>query len=285
MKLVIVSGISGAGKTVALKSMEDMGFYCIDNIPVFLVDKFTELLNETGERYSKVALGIDARSGSDLYALENVFKYMDKSKVDYDILFLDADDKKLIKRFKETRRTHPLAQGGRIADGIRIERERLDWLKKRADYVIDTSSMLTKDLKVQLENIFINDSTYKNLYITVMSFGFKYGIPDDADLVFDVRFLPNPFYDDELREKTGIDKAVKDYVMRDSFGDEFLKKLFDMMDFLVPRYISEGKNQLVIAMGCTGGKHRSVTMAEALYDYLKKDSAYGINIFHRDIKK
>lgn len=285
MKLVIVSGISGAGKTVALKSMEDMGFYCIDNIPVFLVDKFTELLNETGERYSKVALGIDARSGNDLGALENVFKHLCSSKVDYEILFLDADDSKLIKRFKETRRAHPLAQEGRIADGIRLERERLDWLKKRADYVIDTSTMLTKDLKTQLENIFIKEAAYKNLYITVMSFGFKYGIPDDADLVFDVRFLPNPFYDEELRSKTGLEEAVRNFVMRGSDGEEFLKRLFDMMDFLIPRYISEGKNQLVIAMGCTGGKHRSVTMAESLYEYLKKDSVYGINIFHRDIRK
>ena len=285
MKLVIVSGISGAGKTVALKSMEDMGFYCIDNLPVFLVDKFTELLNETGERYSKVALGIDARSGNDLGALENVFKHLCSSKVDYEILFLDADDSKLIKRFKETRRAHPLAQEGRIADGIRLERERLDWLKKRADYVIDTSTMLTKDLKTQLENIFIKEAAYKNLYITVMSFGFKYGIPDDADLVFDVRFLPNPFYDEELRSKTGLEEAVRNFVMRGSDGEEFLKRLFDMMDFLIPRYISEGKNQLVIAMGCTGGKHRSVTMAESLYEYLKKDSVYGINIFHRDIRK
>ncbi len=285
MKLVIVSGISGAGKTVALKSMEDMGFYCIDNIPVFLVDKFTELLNETGERYSKVALGIDARSGNDLGALENVFKHLDKSKVDYEILFLDADDKRLIKRFKETRRAHPLAQGGRIADGIRLERERLDWIKKRADYVIDTSSMLTKDLRTQLESIFIKEAAYKNLYITVMSFGFKYGIPDDADLVFDVRFLPNPFYDEELRSRTGLEEVVRNYVMRGTDGKEFLKRLFDMMDFLIPKYIAEGKNQLVIAMGCTGGKHRSVTMAEAIYEYLKKDSVYGINIFHRDIKK
>ena len=285
MKLVIVSGISGAGKTVALKSMEDMGFYCIDNIPVFLVDKFTELLNETGERYSKVALGIDARSGNDLGALENVFKHLCSSKVDYEILFLDADDSKLIKRFKETRRAHPLAQEGRIADGIRLERERLDWLKKRADYVIDTSTMLTKDLKTQLENIFIKEAAYKNLYITVMSFGFKYGIPDDADLVFDVRFLPNPFYDEELRSKTGLEEAVRNFVMRGSDGEEFLKRLFDMMDFLIPRYISEGKNQLVIAMGCTGGKHRSVTMAESLYKKKKKDSVYGINIFHRDIRK
>ena len=284
MKLVIVSGMSGAGKTVALKSMEDMGFYCVDNMPIFLITKFAGAVT-SGSDKRKIAIGVDIRSGEELPGLRDIFRELDGKRISYEILFLDASDKVLLKRYKETRRTHPLARDGRIEDGIREERRELTWLRDRADYVLDTSMLLTRDLRAELMEIYSEDRTFKNLYVTVMSFGFKYGIPEDADLVFDVRFLPNPFYVEGLKEKTGLDKEVRDFVLRFEDGPAFEKKLEDMVDFLIPRYISEGKNQLVIAIGCTGGRHRSVTFAEQLYGHLRRDASFGIKIEHRDIKR
>ncbi len=285
MKLVIVSGMSGAGKTIALKAMEDMGFYCVDNLPIPLIEKFVDILSGSDERMRKTAIGIDVRSGSELPKLRDVLSELDRRQVSYDILFLDASDKVLLKRFKETRRSHPLSKDGRVEDGIREERKELMWLRDKSRFVLDTSSMLTRDLRNQLEQIFSGDQGFRNLYVTVMSFGFKYGIPEDADLVFDVRFLPNPFYVDELKHRTGLDPEVRDYVMRGEDGHVFERKLEDMMDFLIPRYINEGKNQLVIAIGCTGGKHRSVTFAEFLYAYLSGHEEYGTRIDHRDINR
>ena len=284
MKLVIVSGMSGAGKTVALKSMEDMGFYCVDNMPIFLITKFAGAV-ASGSDKRKIAIGVDIRSGEELPGLRDIFRELDGKRISYEILFLDASDKVLLKRYKETRRTHPLARDGRIEDGIREERRELAWLRDRADYVLDTSMLLTRDLRAELMEIYSEDRTFKNLYVTVMSFGFKYGIPEDADLVFDVRFLPNPFYVEGLKEKTGLDKEVRDFVLRFEDGPAFEKKLEDFVDFLIPRYISEGKNQLVIAIGCTGGRHRSVTFAEQLYGHLRRDASFGIKIEHRDIKR
>ena len=284
MKLVIVTGMSGAGKTIALKMLEDIGFYCVDNLPISLVDKFVQLVSE-GTSIEKAALGLDIRSGEELGNLDEILENWRRSNVDVRVLFLDANDAVLIKRYKETRRTHPLAGAGRLENGIEKEREKLAFLKREADYIIDTSMLLTRELRKELEKIFLQDARYKNMYVTVLSFGFKYGIPEDADLVFDVRFLPNPYYDEHLRPLTGQVQAVRDYVMQGGTADAFLKKLYDMIDFLLPNYINEGKNQLVIAVGCTGGKHRSVTIARALYEHLEAVGEYGIRIDHRDIEK
>ena len=284
MKLVIVTGMSGAGKTIDLKMLEDIGFYCVDNLPISLVDKFVQLVSE-GTSIEKAALGLDIRSGEELGNLDEILENWRRSNVDVQVLFLDANDAVLIKRYKETRRTHPLAGAGRLENGIEKEREKLAFLKREADYIIDTSMLLTRELRKELEKIFLQDARYKNMYVTVLSFGFKYGIPEDADLVFDVRFLPNPYYDEHLRPLTGQVQAVRDYVMQGGTADAFLKKLYDMIDFLLPNYINEGKNQLVIAVGCTGGKHRSVTIARALYEHLEAAGEYGIRIDHRDIDK
>lgn len=284
MKLVIVTGMSGAGKTIALKMLEDIGFYCVDNLPISLVDKFVQLVSE-GTSIEKAALGLDIRSGEELGNLDEILENWRRSNVDVQVLFLDANDAVLIKRYKETRRTHPLAGAGRLENGIEKEREKLAFLKREADYIIDTSMLLTRELRKELEKIFLQDARYKNMYVTVLSFGFKYGIPEDADLVFDVRFLPNPYYDEHLRPLTGQVQAVRDYVMQGGTADAFLKKLYNMIDFLLPNYINEGKNQLVIAVGCTGGKHRSVTIARALYEHLEAAGEYGIRIDHRDIDK
>ena len=282
MKLVIVTGMSGAGKTIALKMLEDLGFYCVDNLPVSLVDKFVQLVSDGGD-IKKAALGIDIRNGEGLDGLEEVTEKWRSQQMDIKILFLDASDAALIKRYKETRRTHPLAGRGRLETGIGKERDRLTFLKKKADFIIDTSMLLTRELRQELEKIFQKEEDFKNMFITVMSFGFKYGIPEDADLVFDVRFLPNPYYAEELRPLTGEDSSVRDYVMQGNTAELFLCKLKDMIDFLLPNYINEGKNQLVIAIGCTGGKHRSVTVAKALYAHLKSHGEYGIRMDHRDI--
>ena len=282
MKLVIVTGMSGAGKTIALKMLEDIGFYCVDNLPISLVDKFVQLVSE-GTSIEKAALGLDIRSGEELGNLDEILENWRRSNVDVQVLFLDANDAVLIKRYKETRRTHPLAGAGRLENGIEKEREKLAFLKREADYIIDTSMLLTRELRKELEKIFLQDARYKNMYVTVLSFGFKYGIPEDADLVFDVRFLPNPYYDEHLRPLTGQVQAVRDYVMQGGTADAFLKKLYDMIDFLLPNYINEGKNQLVIAVGCTGGKHRSVTIANMLHEKLKTHRDIGLKIEHRDI--
>ena len=281
MRLVIVTGMSGAGKTTALKMLEDMGYFCVDNLPIPLLPRFVEMFGAPGEEVKNIALGIDVRGGQDFGGLQEVLDELDGKKVNFEILFLDAQDDVLIKRYKETRRQHPLSGSGRVDTGIAKEREKIMFLKMRATYILDTSRMLTRELKLELEKIFVKGESFCNLYITVMSFGFKYGIPQDSDLVFDVRFLPNPYYIDELRDKTGNEPEVQDYVK----AQVFLDKLTDMIDFLIPNYILEGKNQLVIAIGCTGGKHRSVTLANALYRELDRQENYGVRIEHRDIGK
>ena len=285
MRFVIVTGMSGAGKTTALKMLEDMGYFCVDNLPIPLLTRFVEMFSEPEEEVKKIALGLDVRGGQDFTGLQEVLDEMDEKQTSYEILFLDAQDDVLIKRYKETRRQHPLSGSGRVDTGIAKEREKIMFLKMRATYILDTSKMLTRELKLELEKIFVKGESFCNLYITVMSFGFKYGIPQDSDLVFDVRFLPNPYYIDELREKTGNDPEVQDYVLENDKAREFLDKLTDMVDFLIPNYILEGKNQLVIAIGCTGGKHRSVTLANALYQKLGSQENYGVRIEHRDIGK
>ena len=285
MKFVIVTGMSGAGKSTAMKMMEDMGYFCIDNLPIQLLDKLIDFSNTFHCDVYKVAVGIDVRNGSGIDAIPQTLEQLRQKNFPYEILFLDAEDEVLVKRYKETRRNHPLAGSERINKGIVLEREKLQYLKDNADYIIDTSQLLTRELKIELEKIFVQNEDYKNLFITILSFGFKYGIPSDSDIVMDVRFLPNPYYVDGLRAKTGNDKEIQDYVMQFPEANEFIDKLDDMIKFLIPNYISEGKNQLVISIGCTGGKHRSVTLANELYKRLSGCNDYGLKIEHRDIGK
>lgn len=285
MKLVILTGMSGAGKSTALKMMEDIGFYCVDNLPIPLIEKFVELSESSKDELQKFAIGVDIRSGEAFSELHTVLDRLDETGKAAEILYLDAEDQVLVKRYKETRRNHPLAGGERVEAGIALERKQLEFLRKRANYIIDTSRLLTRELRAELEKIFVRQQDYKNLFITILSFGFKYGIPSDSDLVFDVRFLPNPYYVDGLRDKSGNDKEIQDYVLQFKEAHEFLKKLTDMVNFLIPNYIMEGKNQLVISIGCTGGKHRSVTLANELYKQLLGNKEYGLKIEHRDIAK
>ena len=282
---MIVTGMSGAGKTSVLKFLEDINFFCVDNIPPALLPKFAELCYEQEGEIERVAMGIDIRGGKLFNDLFEVLSDLQHKGYEYEILFLDASDDVLIKRYKETRRSHPLSKNGSIQEGIQKEREILKDVKRKATYIIDTSQILTRQLKEQINRIFVENQSYENLMITVQSFGFKYGIPADSDLVFDVRFLPNPYYSEDLRLLTGEDQSVRDYVMQGGTCAQFLDKLYDMMDFLLPNYINEGKNQLVVAVGCTGGKHRSVTVARALCAHLTARAEYGIKIEHRDIDK
>lgn len=284
MRFVVVTGMSGGGKSTALKMLEDTGFYCVDNLPVSLLEKFIELIATPDSEITKVALGLDVRAGHSFAGVTDILYKQKEKGYELEILFMDAQERALVKRYKETRRVHPLAMEGRIEDGIRQERELLAEIRKKADFVIDTTNLLTRELKEELDRIFIQNEEYNNLMITLLSFGFKYGIPADADLVFDVRFLPNPYYIDELKQKTGNDKEVQDYVMQFPEAGAFLDKLTDMLDFLIPNYIKEGKYQLVVAIGCTGGQHRSVTLAGELYARMKNRGGYGIKLFHREQK-
>lgn len=284
MRFVIVTGMSGGGKRTALKMLEDMGFYCVDNLPVALIEKFVELIVTPNSEITKVALGLDVRAGQSFEEVKHILENLRKNGYSFDMLFMETTDSVLLKRYKESRRMHPLAPEGRVEEGISKERKILEPIRGISDYVIDTSRLLTRELKEELDRIFLKNEAYNSLMITVMSFGFKYGIPADADLVFDVRFLPNPFYIDELKHKTGEDKEVQDYVMGFPEAKEFSDKLTDMIRFLIPNYVKEGKYQLVIAVGCTGGKHRSVTLANELYRRLKDHGEYGLTISHRDIR-
>ena len=284
MRFVIVTGMSGAGKTSVLKFLEDINFFCVDNIPPALLPKFAELCYEQKGEIERVTMGIDIRGGKLFNDLFQELSSLEEKGYQYEILFLDASDDVLIKRYKETRRSHPLSRNGSIQEGIRKEREMLRDVKTKSTYIIDTSQILTRQLKEQINSIFVDNKNYENLVITIQSFGFKYGIPTDSDLVFDVRFLPNPFYIQELKELTGNDEPVSSYVMRFEESQIFRKKLVDMMEFLIPHYIKEGKNNLVISIGCTGGKHRSVTLANALYAALDKEK-HTVLLKHHDIEK
>ena len=286
MRFVIVTGVSGAGKSTALKMLEDANYFCVDNLPIPLIEKFVLLISESAaQRFQNVALGVDVRSGQALDELEAVLDKMKEQGYPYEILFLDASDQVLIKRYKETRRTHPLAAGGRVDTGIRLEREKLGFLRARADYIVDTSHLLTRELRSEIRRIFVENQDFSNLMISILSFGFKYGIPNDADLVFDVRCLPNPYYIDELRPLTGEDREVADYVMNSPVSRTLAEKLEDLISFLIPQYVQEGKTNLVIAVGCTGGRHRSVTIAGELYRRLSGNEHYGIRLEHRDMQR
>ncbi len=285
MRFVIVTGMSGSGKRTAMKMLEDVGFYCVDNLPVALIEKFVELITTPTTEVSKVALGLDVRADQSFGGVHSILEQLKSNGYLFEILFLEAGDDVLLKRYKETRRLHPLSPEGRVQEGIQREREILKEIREKADYIIDTSQLLTRELKEEIDDIFVRNKEYNSLIVSILSFGFKKGIPADADLVFDVRFLPNPFYVDELKHKTGNDSEVQNYVMAFPEAGAFLQKLTDMLDFLIPNYVKEGKHQLVIGIGCTGGKHRTVTLANALYAGMKDRGTYGVKLYHRDIEK
>ena len=282
MRFIVVTGMSGSGKTQALKMLEDMGYFCVDNLPLELIGKFAELAATPAQEYSKVALGLDVRS---LYkGSGSVDRFLEIMKeYPHEILYLDCSQEQLVRRYKYTRRLHPLSQGGRIEDGIAAERNYLMPLRDVADYVVDTSELLTRQLLAELQRLF-GDTQERTLFLSILSFGYKYGIPSDADLVFDVRFLPNPFYVDELKHKTGNDAEVRQYVCQGGDAEAFLEKVKDLLAFLIPRYCAEGKRQLMIGVGCTGGKHRSVTMANLLADSFSR-SPWPVSVLHRDIMR
>ena len=282
--LIIVTGMSGAGKSQAVKVLEDIGYFCIDNLPPVLIPKFAELCVKGGERVRHVALIADIRGGQFFDAMSQALQELRKQGVSYEIVFMEASDKVLINRYKETRRVHPLALHGRISQGIAEERKRLAALREKADFIIDTSSLKTSQLRDILRKRYALNTGRKGLTVTVVSFGFKHGMPIDADIVDDVRFLPNPYYVEEYRHKSGRVPAVRDYVQSFQVTQTFKEKWFDMIDFLLPNYEREGKSQLVIAVGCTGGMHRSVCMAEEMYRHLK-ETGIDVSIEHRDLAK
>lgn len=283
MRFVIVTGLSGAGKTETTRSLEDMGYFCVDNLPPKLIPKFAEACK--GGHIEKVALVIDIRGGIFFDDLFESLYYLKNNEYEYEILFLDANDEVLVKRFKEARRSHPLSPEGRVINGINEERLKLRKIKNRADIIIDTSKYKIRDLREKL-NAYYGDNieVEKQISVTVLSFGFKYGIPVDSDLVFDVRFIPNPFYIPELKQLSGRDEPVKKFVLEQEETKEFLNKMEDMLKFLVPNYSKEGKTQLIISIGCTGGRHRSVAIANAIHEMLLRNDINS-RIEHRDIEE
>ncbi len=284
MEFVIVTGMSGAGKSQTLKAMEDINYYCMDNLPPALLPDFAELCCESKRNIEKVAVVADIRGGKFFNDLFESLKALEEKGIKYRILFLDAADNVLIKRYKEQRRPHPLSPKGRISDGIVKERQVLEEVKQKADYIIDTSKLTIAMLKEEITEIFLEGKESRKLTISVVSFGFKHGILLDADLVFDVRFLPNPYYIEELKDLSGMDESVRNYVLKWEQTKKFIDKLFDMLSFLIPYYIKEGKSQLVIGIGCTGGRHRSVTIANVLYEKLL-EADNRVIVSHRDCNK
>ena len=283
MRFIIVTGLSGAGKTETTRTLEDMGYFCVDNLPPKLIPKFAEACNNG--KIEKVALVIDIRGGVFFDDLFESLLFLKHNEFKYEILFLDSSDEVLVKRFKEARRSHPLAHEGRVINGINEERKRLREVKDRADIIIDTTKYKIRDLREKLNEYYgENIAPEKQLSITILSFGFKYGIPVDSDLVFDVRFIPNPFYIPELKQFSGADEPVKKYVLDHIETVGFIDKLEDMLKFLIPNYIKEGKRQLIISIGCTGGRHRSVAIANELHERLLKDN-FNSRIEHRDISE
>lgn len=284
MNFVIITGVSGAGKTQAIRCLEDMGFYCVDNMPPVLIGKFAEMCYQSQGKLLRVALVVDVRSHEMFSELTNELEGLTRRGYDFKVVFLDASDEVIVTRYKKTRRSHPLSQNSRVIDGIKKERKLLETIKEIADFKIDTSNMDVQGLKTSIKSLFSSDNSFSDsMLINIISFGFKHGIPLDSDLVFDVRFLPNPYYISELKMKTGKSKDVSDYVMDSAVSHEFYEKLKDMMDFLIPQYIEEGKGNLVVSIGCTGGKHRSVTIANMLHNDLAVKYRCVLN--HKDINK
>nr|WP_312579671.1 RNase adapter RapZ [Sedimentibacter sp.] len=284
MEFVILTGLSGAGKSQAIKVLEDINYYCMDNMPPALLPNFAELCKESSKEVNKVAVVADIRGRFFFKDLFNSLEILKNKGIKYRILYLDASDEELVKRYKELRRPHPLSTTGTIIDGIQEERILLKEVKQKSDYIIDTSNMKLGRLKEEILSIFLSGKISHNLNVTIMSFGYKYGIPQDSDLVFDVRFLPNPYYIEELKYNTGNDIKVQDYVMGFETSIVFIEKLGDMLKFLMPLYVKEGKSNLVISIGCTGGKHRSVTISNKIAELLK-DKDYRVILTHRDVTK
>lgn len=283
MRFVIVTGMSGAGKSTALRSLEDMGYFCVDNLPAPLIQRFAEMTRDSTFTNDKVAIGIDIRNGAGLEGIPSVLAGFKDESFAYEILFIDADTPQLVKRYKETRREHPLGSDISIEEAIARERKSIAFLKDSADYIIDTSGLITRELKGEIAKIFEKNENYSNVIISLVSFGYKFGIPSDADIVFDVRFMPNPYYDTELRPFTGNDKVIRDFVMDEPESREFIDKLYDMLKFLIPQYVErEDRHHIVIAIGCTGGRHRSVSVTNIIYDRLGK-LPYSVKKYHRDI--
>lgn len=280
-QLIVITGLSGAGRTQALRSLEDQGYFCVDNLPPMFLVKFAELCAQSQGNVAKAAIVCDLRGRAFFAYLNDALKSLKKEGFPYKILFLEASDETLIHRYKESRRRHPLSPQGRLLDGINDERQHLAELKEKADKVIDTSNLTAQELRQQVTEIFGQEQGPKQMPITILSFGFKYGLPLDADLVMDVRFLPNPYYIEELRPLTGMDKAVQDYVFSQPLAQKFIVKFFDLISFIMPHYISEGKSNLVIGIGCTGGQHRSVAIAEKLGEFLLSEG-YSAHVKHRD---
>ncbi|MFQ5574082.1 MAG: RNase adapter RapZ [Terriglobia bacterium] len=282
LEFTIITGLSGAGKTEAIRCFEDIGYFCIDNLPPSLILKMAELSSLPGSKVRKVALVSDVRGGEFFDALFEALKALKKQKVNSQILFLEASDEALVKRFKETRRRHPLASGGQIVEGIRRERDMLGRLRGQADMIIDTSDSRAAELRDKIRTSFLGVQNQKGVLITVVSFGFKYGLPRDADLTIDVRFLPNPNYVPEFQDLSGQDQQVKDYVLDRTETKKFLTKYHGLLGYLLPFYVAEGKTHLTVAMGCTGGMHRSVALAEETGRFLK-NGGYNVIVRHRDI--
>ncbi|NTW71724.1 MAG: RNase adapter RapZ [Eubacteriaceae bacterium] len=284
MRFVIITGLSGAGKSHTLRAFEDWGYFCVDNLPPKLIPTFAELCSRSDTNIEKVALGVDIRGGVFFNDLEDVLKEMRARKFKFEVLFLDASDEVLIKRYKESRRKHPMGADSRTSVALNKEKDKLHSIKEMADNIIDTSHLSVKELKEELSKIYLNNMESTGILINIVSFGFKHGIPLDADLVFDVRFLPNPYYDEKLRPFNGNHKEVQEYVLGYKQSHEFIEKLMDMLRFLIPYYIEEGKSQLIVAIGCTGGQHRSVTIANVIHELLQKEGNWSV-IDHRDIHK
>ena len=282
-RLVIITGMSGAGKTQVMRNMEDLGYFCVDNLPPALIPKFAELCEQSAGRVTRIALVVDIRGGEFFDQLMQVLGEMDQQDILTEVLFLEASDETLIHRYKETRRRHPLAPEGRISEGIRQERDRLEYVRGRATHIIDTSNLTTQQLKERITELYKNGGDTVRLRVNIVSFGIKNGIPLDADMVFDVRFLPNPFYVEPLRRKNGENPEVREYINKWPVTHQFLNRLQSFIDFLIPQYVKEGKSQLVIAVGCTGGLHRSVFVSSMIRDSLT-GQGYQVSLEHRDIK-
>lgn len=282
-RIIIVTGLSGSGKTQACRFLEDLGYFCVDNLPPVFIPKFVELCSHASNHVSRVVFVVDTRSREFFDNLIHVLEDMDKNDQDYEMLFMDASDDAIIRRYKETRRRHPMAPSSRISDGVSKERTRLESVRSKATYIIDTSNLTRAELREKIKQLFGKNSG-TGMNISVLSFGFKFGMPMDADMVLDVRFLPNPFYIEALRHKSGSVREVADYIEEKPVTQEFLKRLDPMIDFLAPQYVKEGKSQLVIAVGCTGGMHRSVFIAKHIFELLAK-KGYSVNLEHRDLMK
>ena len=282
-RIIVVTGMSGSGKTQACRCLEDLGYFCVDNLPPVFIPKFVELCSHAASHVNKVAFVVDTRSREFFDTLINILEDMDKKNLEYEMLFMDASDDAIIRRYKETRRRHPMAPSSRISDGVARERARLESVRGKATYLIDTSNLSKAELRDKLKLLF-GKTDGSTMNISVLSFGFKFGMPMDADIVLDVRFLPNPFYIESLKHKSGSVAAVAEYIAEKPVTQEFLKRLDNLVEFLVPQYVKEGKSQLVIAVGCTGGMHRSVFIAKHIFELIS-NNGYTVNLEHRDLMK